>query len=112
MQTNHGESAFGGIGDISIERVLPGGAQRRRTISQDLLDGIVTGATIKLHVADLRNLTEAEIGILRLQIYDELAHRHRQRAMMILSLLLRWAEQARHPQFLECIRRSPQRAFG
>jgi hypothetical protein len=81
------------------------------TIGQHLLDGVVTGTTFKLNVANISNITQTEVGILGLQIHNELAHRNRQRAMMIFPLLCSRAEQARYPKSLEGVRSSPQRAF-
>jgi hypothetical protein len=69
VKANDSESAFSGIRDFSVARILPTGARWRGTIGKHLLDGIVAGTTIKLDVTDLCNLTQTEVRILGLQIH-------------------------------------------
>ena len=98
MQPNDGQSPFGGISDICIVGVLPGGVRRWGTVGQHLFDGVVAGTTIKLDVADVGYLTETEVGILGLQIHALADAWDRQRTMVILLLLLGRAQEARHPK--------------
>jgi hypothetical protein len=64
VKANDSGSAFSGIRDFSVARILPTGARWRGTIGKYLLDGIVAGTTIKLDVTDLCNLTQTEVRIL------------------------------------------------
>lgn len=111
VKANDGKSTLSRIRNVSIVRILSAGARWSCTIGEHLLNGVVAGMMIKLHVADLCNLTQTEIGILGLQIHNELAHGYRQGAMVIFPLLHRRAKQAGHANFIESFRRSPQGAF-
>jgi hypothetical protein len=66
---------------------------------------------LELDSADARDLTQGKIRILSLEVHNELAHRDRQRPVMILALGFRWTKEAEHAVRIKGRRSSTQSAL-